>query len=493
MKYFFVLLFFCSFLSNAQYNRNKVLVSGGGRVFKINYNNNPINITQINTLPFVKYFVNGHSNICDSSGKLLLLSDGYHIYDTTLSIIDGGDTLVPNGIYIDHNGFSPASQSSIFLPMDSNQYYFITPTATDSMNTAWYLPNATETPFDLLWYSKIDMNAYSGSGKVVKRKQPLLEHVKLSKTGMMACRHANGKDWWLLKPALDTNMIYTFRVTQDSIYQEPVQGFAEPHFGFFDTDGQTMFNQQGTMYASNTRHCTAVFIANFDRCYGTLSNPKIIHTPPITIHNPFDTTEMEFNYNVGLAFSPNSQFLYISSRFNIWQYELNNTDSASAWVHIAGLDTTWQAFMNYSNMYLGADSKLYIGNFAGLSAQMSVINNPDVKGAGCTFCPRCLRFPDFDATTPPCMPNYSLGAKDTCFPVGVTYNIKEPLSELLVYPNPTYNILYIKNQYNKKKELYNSIGQLILTTTKDEVNVTMLPKGLYYVKVGSITKKVIIE
>jgi len=62
------------------------------------------------------------------------------------------------------------------------------------------------------------MNANGGAGKVLKRMQPLMENAELRKTQMMACRHANGKDWWLLKQAGDSNTICKFLFTQDSVY-----------------------------------------------------------------------------------------------------------------------------------------------------------------------------------------------------------------------------------------------------------------------------------
>jgi hypothetical protein len=497
MKKFLLLLIFLNGVQlSAQSNYGKVWMQGANKLFKsVFYLSGVQNTFLIQDSTYLKYFIHGNSNICDSAGNLILISNGYQIYDPMLNIIDGGDTLVPNAIYTDYNGFSIYSQTSIFLPLSNNQYYFIIPTASDSMNAAWYLPGATEAPFDLLWYNKIDMNANGGTGKVVKRKQPLLENVRLSKTGMMACRHGNGKDWWLMKPALDTNMIYTFLCTQDSIYLDTIQGFAEPHFGFWDTDGQTMFNQTGTKYASTYRHSPYIFLADFDRCSGLLSNPRMVSSPPSNKHNPFDTTLVDINVHEGIAFSPNGQFLYVASDFNIWQYELNNPDSATAWYHVAGLDTTWQQSQGYSSMYLGPDDKLYIGNWSGLSMQMSVIDNPDIKGAGCNFCPRCFRFPGIAATTPPCMPNYGLGA-DPCWPLSSS-EIRDERNEMVVHPNPASTIIYIKTKSKEKRELYNSIGQLLFSTFpnsyKDEIDVSSLAKGLYYIKVGEMTRKLIVE
>jgi hypothetical protein len=139
---------------------------------------------------------------------------------------------------------------------------------------------------------------------------------------------------------------------------------------------------------------------------------------------------------------------------NIWQYDLQDT----TWYHVAGLDTSYQKFQDYDASYLGPNNKLYIGNFAGLSKQMSIIENPDVKGAGCNFCPRCLRLDTLVngyISTPPCMPNYSLGAQD-CWSLATSQLPNKSMSELVAYPNPATSVLNIevKNIKSSAAKMY---------------------------------------
>jgi hypothetical protein len=66
------------------------------------------------------------------------------------------------------------SQSSLFLPKDSNTFYFITPSMSDArFADCNALINCY---FDLLLYNVIDMNANGGAGKVTKRMQPLMQN-----------------------------------------------------------------------------------------------------------------------------------------------------------------------------------------------------------------------------------------------------------------------------------------------------------------------------
>jgi hypothetical protein len=70
---------------------------------------------------------------------------------------------------------------------------------------------------------------------------------------------------------------------------------------------------------------------------------------------------------------------------------------------------------------------------------------------------------------------------------------------VVVWPNPTSGKLYIKYEIasqslaNTKKELYNSIGQMVLSTKENEIDVSHLANGVYYLKCGIYTRKVVVE
>lgn len=457
-----------------------------GRGTTVMFENNIVTTKYIAVTPW-HYFTQGNSNICDTNGNLILCSDGYNIYDSIGNYIDEGDTLVPKDFYIHEDGWSLYSQSSIFLPLDSDKYYFITPTFSD-IRFADCLAN-NHCYFDLILYNVIDMNANGGAGKVVKRMQPLMENAELRKTQMMACRHANGKDWWLLKQAGDSSRIHKFLFTQDSVYNMGYQQFDEPVWGGWDITGQSCFSKDGGKYATTSHGSSTgkVFLADFGRDNGLISNAKVITMPKGSQYNPNFPADSE-RLAKGVAYSPNGNFLYVIGQFNIWQFDFTD----SSWFHVAGLDTTPQAFQEYEASYYGSDGKLYIGNFGGLSKQMSRIDNPDGKGAGCNFCPRCLRLDSLGiyaaAGTPPCMPNYGLGA----WPLGVEH-LTAKNEQLDVYPNPSSTILYIQSKSNVKREFYNSLGQLLFVTNENEINVSKYSKGIYYIKSGNAFKKVIIE
>ncbi|HOZ52890.1 MAG TPA: hypothetical protein PLU17_13585, partial [Chitinophagaceae bacterium] len=120
----------CFFTSQSQSLRDKVWVQGGGVSFTTTFNGSTITNAFLDTV-YSPYFVRGHSNICNENGDLILISDGYNIYNSQTTLIENGDTIVPNEIYLKELGWSGYAQTSIFLPFPNNQYYLITPTASD--------------------------------------------------------------------------------------------------------------------------------------------------------------------------------------------------------------------------------------------------------------------------------------------------------------------------------------------------------------------------
>jgi hypothetical protein len=69
--------------------------------------------------------------------------------------------------------------------------------------------------------------------------------------------------------------------------------------------------------------------------------------------------------------------------------------------------------------------------------------------------------------------------------------------EISIYPNPTHTILHISAQNpdveHSKKIVYNSIGQTMLTTYYNEIDVSAFSKGVYYIKIENKVLKLLVE
>lgn len=485
-------LIICVGLSMAQKNFNQTWYTGSGRTFKTEFTLSGTMSTKIDST-HGRYFAPGASSICDSNGKMEFCTNGYSIMGIDLQFLDGGYRLMDSAFFDFDDGWSGYSQSSIILPIDDSIYFFINSGCSEyCLDNVWLAPNTDKAPFDLLYLNKINTKANGGAGKVVERMKPIVQGEYISKTQMMACRHANGKDWWLLKMMHDSVSVYTFLITKDSFYNYGKQSFPYPRKkysgGYYEIMGQIQLSRDGNKFAAtcNNGH-NELFLADFDRCTGILSNKTKLNIP----------IQQTDKNSTGLCFSPNGRFIYTVNYTNIQQYDTWDPDSSTAWYYVAGIDTISTYFMGYSMGYLGWDDKLYIGNWNGLGKTMSVIDSPDNKGISCSWCPKCMRFPDTlgGATNPPCQPNYNLG-KDTsinCWPVAVenTTTISE---SLFVYPNPTSGRLLIRGcNPDAPKELFSQSGQLLLRTKENELDLSRFAKGIYLLRCEGQVRKVVVE
>jgi hypothetical protein len=461
--------------------------------------------------PNFPYLFISPSNICDSSsGRILMLCNGMQLFDTLGNLIENGDSLVPLGMYTKNSyPASPFSQSSLILPKGSTgQYYVLIPTVSDIGYKQYWTNQGGKYPYDEILVHIVDMNANGGLGKVIEKNKILIDQVELATTNFQACRHSNGIDWWVLKQGYDSNIVYRFLLTQDSIRGPFVQRFSAPQFGWSAWSGQNCFSPDGKKYASVQGQRSQFFLADFNRCTGELSNPQVFNIPIDSTYNPYyDSIGLKDSIVGGVAFSPNGKFIYISKFYNIFQYEFDNIDSTTAWYRVKqGADTSDLAFENYGQLKLGIDNRIYIGKIGGGFKQFSVIDNPDMKGVGCGFCRKCFRVDNAigGLNAPPNIPDFNLGAETgtPCWPLSSS-EIGDVSSErLVVYPNPASTSLTIELTTNRKGlvplEMYNMVGELVLKTeiqsqTNVQINISSLPKGLYVIRCKGVSQKVVVE
>jgi Secretion system C-terminal sorting domain len=459
---------------------------------------------KIGTPPtFTPNFDNGKSNICDTNGNLLLLCNGHNIYDTNLNFIDNGDSITFDAHYThDFNGgYCALEQWSLILPFSNNHYKVVNLAESDSeftsQNTTWFFPP------DYLLYCDVDMNANGGAGKVIRKRQ-VIDNGRFAFNAMQACRHANGHDWWLVKQCFDSMAFYTYLLTDTGVTAMGLQSFAgfPPIYGA--SEGQIMFNNKGNKMMAVSKcppACHFLFMFDFNRCTGVLSNEKVIVNPLFpepTYGNAIDSGMS------GGCFSPNDSFVYISKGVCILQYDLHPKNNDTAWVRIAGLDTSINQFTSYGNIFPAPDGKIYISNWNFTSGQMSVINQPNKKGLAAEFCPRCLRFDTIlpyyiSIAGPPNMPNYALGVDSSrCWPLAIN-NEQFAMSNLVVYPNPNNGNFYVEvsdKLVGQQIKVLDMMGKEIWKAKakpKNVVDVTGFAKGMYFVKVGSLVQKVMVE
>lgn len=149
-------------------------------------------------------------------GSLLFYTNGDYIanrYDDTLlngSGISPGPyaALYPNG--------QPLQQLACILPFDygHSQLYHLFHGAYDG--------TAPSGQPKFLYHSVIDMSLDSGRGAVVIKSDSILADI-LTVGQLSACRHANGRDWWLVMPKYNSNWYHILLVTPYVVIDYPQQ------------------------------------------------------------------------------------------------------------------------------------------------------------------------------------------------------------------------------------------------------------------------------
>ena len=236
-------------------------------------------------------------SICDKEGKLLMYSNGCAIADQDHKIMENGDSINYGPRWKKFCPFKysegyPVTQNSLILPDpgnndgDRNGYYLLHKRNEISYNYSW-TPGVS--------YTYVDMNANSGKGKVTKKNKLIFETTSLTQGYMTACKHANGRDWWIVQIRQDTNIFFKILLTKDTVMVTDSQSIGNFKFRWKNDVGQAVFTPDGTKWVAFNSKEEAI-ILDFNRTTGELSNLRQV--------NPQDS-----GLFVGVAVSPNSRYL----------------------------------------------------------------------------------------------------------------------------------------------------------------------------------------
>jgi hypothetical protein len=246
----------------------------------------------------------------DESGNLLFYTNGIYIANTYHDTLLNSQNYNP-GYASNMNSYGlNLTQSVVILPYpeDSLKYITFHCSAERFYDGTIYQWQPTH-----LSYSKVDMNLDQGLGGIpFNEKNITIINDTLIYGHMVATKHANGRDWWVLMHRYYSDKFYKVLVTPDTI-----QVF-DQNIGSLITDdvwGQAVFSPDGSKYVLFTDH--ALDLYDFDRCSGELTNHQSLYFPDSV-------------YRTGIAFSPNNRFLYANTQLNIFQYDLwaTNIDSS---------------------------------------------------------------------------------------------------------------------------------------------------------------------
>ncbi|HMT29227.1 MAG TPA: T9SS type A sorting domain-containing protein [Bacteroidia bacterium] len=395
-------------------------------------------------------FNHTHANISDDQGNLLFYTNGVYIADATNDTMLNGSGInpgayanfVPDGLLI--------SQGVLALkkPGSSNLFYLFHNTADDYPNSSISFH---------LYLSVIDMNLNNGLGQVILKNYPLIND-SLNPGKITSCKHANGRDWWIICHRVNSDKYYKLLLTPYGLPQVSTQniGAIRPTGG-----GQAKFSYDGN-YFGYFYNLGGLDLFQFDRCSGTFTN----------IFN--DTNFTSPGIQKGLEFSPNSQFLYVCNTDQIFQYDLASTNILSSKMIVAQYDSflnppPFQLGTYFAYPLLAPDGKIYITTGNG-TFYMHTIDQPDQGGMACSVSQHSVQLPAFYFNTIPNHPNFFLGALagspcDTLVGVGIN---EEPEIILKVFPNPASDFCTLSFPVKAMPgeiEVTNVLGEIILKET----------------------------
>jgi hypothetical protein len=331
-------------------------------------------------------------------------------------------------------------------------------------------------------------------GAVIEKNIPLL-NTPLQCGMLTATKHANGEDWWILLNDYDSNLFYSFLITEEEplAFESQSLGMEIPH-GL----GQAVFSPDGTKYA-----CISLFggaavpdllsIYDFDRCTGLLSN----------------STQFVYGdsaWSGGVAISPNSRYLYVSHYNYIFQFDLFANDIQASKDTVAIYDgyeivitPTFTLPTRFFLMQLGPDGRIYI-NCPTSGNLLHVINNPDAVGVACDVQQHSVELPTYNLFSLPNFPNYRLGPlpDGACDTTTTTENLMRIQQEVSIYPNPATDRIKLsfisKLTVNSQLIIYTISGQQVakyfLVEGQDEflIDVSKLNQSLYFYEIRNINE-----
>jgi hypothetical protein len=364
--------------------------------------------------------------------------------------------------------------ANLFLPIPNDTNKYILFHQTGDYNNPYLMPT-------VIYSSLIDINLNLGLGSVIAKNDTLL--TGLFGSGISACKHGNGRDWWIVALNDNATIIYKFLLTPDTVMYINSQYLQVPsHVGFaaqptFSPNGEKFGYISGDGFTGPWLMAAQLF--SFDRCSGALTLDTLI--------NYIDGTP-----GFGSAFSANSKYFYFSTSEHIYQINTDTSNIGATYQLVATNDTFLSAppvfYTNFYLMYLAANGKIYISSGSSVK-HLHEMNYPDSAGMACDVQLHSV-FTNCFYIGVPNHPNYYLGrlvgsACDTL----TNINEIEHDFKFKIFPNPNngnFKIMYLLPQ-NKtgRLEIFDLNGRVVYSqnlpqwSTLQFISLPKISNGVY--------------
>ena len=311
------------------------------------------------------------ADMCDRDGNLLFYTNGFTIMNSNHEIMENGAGLNPGIFTNDWLPYGqPLPQGALILPMpDADSFYFLVHARQEALQQMDIYGHSTNTwP---LYFSSVEISSQYPEGRVID-KNVVLSEDRITFGHISACRHANGRDWWILVFKYFSNEYQRYLLHPGGITAYSASSVEQMRPSGL---GQAVFSPDGTKYARLNLvkfeiDKQYIDVYDFDRCTGMLSNPVLFHPTHVASTG-------------GIVISPNSRYLYFFGASKTYQYDLHAPDVESSAILIAEY-MELPGMQRFSRGQLAPDDKIYI-SAASSSSYIHVIHNPNAAGAACEF------------------------------------------------------------------------------------------------------------
>lgn len=450
--------------SQNKYDYNWIIGYGANDVHTLfNFNNDSLSISTI----ISDMDMDQNIAISTESGKLIFYSNGCKIYGNNNKLLINGRDLVPNSRLCENESSFNIAQSSLIIPISDTKYYLINPDFKILIS-----PEDTAIGASTIFYHLVEFDSINSNGKITSKTNIVIEG-RFTALGNAMVKHANGKDWWLLFPCIDSNCINIVLFSENTFTNYGKQCFNLP-YSLSAGLGATKFSQNGNKFAiSNVISGLTLF--DFQRCTG-----KLTFKDHIKLHSEgLTSSECEF--------SPNSKYLYLFNQSKCWQLDITTPKLEDSIELVA----EWDGAIKNTRFHggqIGPDGKIYVSS-PGTSTYYHVIESPNLKGTLCNFHQRAILLPTYNFWYLPSYPNYNLGVDTTlCDTLINSISNLDKTDEILIYPNPTTGIIELKmknEMQNSAIDIYNLYGKKLITKKlnwpQDIININDYPDGIYFI------------
>jgi hypothetical protein len=404
----------------------------------------PNNSLNISFAPRSMWFHVVFSGLSDQNDTWFFYTNGAAVCNKNNDTIANGFGLSPGGDPYWDLGYSGINLAVILPKKVNGDQLYILHQNKNPNTSPQNLPRAFTT-----FYSVIE--PYIGPKGTLVQKNTVLIDDTTEMGNVSPCRHANGRDWWLLIKKFNSNIYYTVLLGPDgpiTIFQQNVPGPTSV------IGGQSCFSPNGEHFAVFSAS-SQLRLYDFDRCSGLLSNYKYKHI---------------CNGIAGAcSFSPNSRFLYINKIDTLWQFDMQAADVLTSQQIVGVYDGHIDSNGYYSiftYQWLGPDGKIYMTSNPSALVH-HVINKPDLLGTACDLQQHAIQIPTYTIATTPSTVNLNLKQvhSSPCDTLGVgNEELKTNNLQLKIAPNPSngkINIEFPVQEISGILYVYDVNGKLV--------------------------------